>query len=691
MAEFINTIDLLGDDAVTDSIINRTIPEFSDNTLTSVPDRSFANMTLLQSVDLPKVTTMGGNTFSGCNKLSSINMPKLTEVPGGGFNYLPSLHYIKLPEVVKVGNAFNGDWYGYETVDLPKCTSIAMSAFYKNQTTVLILRSPTLCSLGGGVSFINAPISWGSGYIYVPRALLSDVDATKDYRRATNWSNFASQFRVLEDFTVDGTTTGEVIIYNITQTFTDVVSSNINKATGPREYSTTLTTDGDIAYVRITMGGVDITDDVYNAETGEVVIERVSGDIVITAASSIARALIERKMVDKFVNTTAKTIGEDSMRGSTTLVTADLAAVTNIYQNAFNGCTKLSTLILRSGTRCNLSSTNAFTNTLIASTGHIFVPRDLVNSYAAATNWNTYAARIHAIEDVSVDGTVTGEIKGYYLVSQTLSHANSSNRASVVAANGSYRTTLTTRNGVPLETISIIMGDIDVTADVYNAETGEIYIPKVTANLSITAMGVVPDSDTLLLHEFVAANATSTAWVDSVNIAYQFNFTGSPTVENNAVKFTSSSYGILNYPLELTDEDTTVSFKFKVYAGLETWVIGTPMWTNGVIIGGRNTGHIDIDSKSAFGQRIYGTQVYAGGTCTSQYITIPNDFVDITMVYIASEARVYVYCNGVHMGTHASKITDWLSGLIYLNNEGAAYKHNCEVEHIKIWKTAIVP
>jgi hypothetical protein len=48
------------------------------------------------------------------------------------------------------------------------------------------------------------------GYFYVPRALLSDDDAKKDYRRATNWSNFATQFRALEDYTVDGTTTGEL-------------------------------------------------------------------------------------------------------------------------------------------------------------------------------------------------------------------------------------------------------------------------------------------------------------------------------------------------------------------------------------------------------------------------------------------------------------------------------------------------
>lgn len=44
----------------------------------------------------------------------------------------------------------------------------------------------------------------GTGYIYVPRAL---VDT---YKAATNWSTIADQFRALEDYTVDGTITGEL-------------------------------------------------------------------------------------------------------------------------------------------------------------------------------------------------------------------------------------------------------------------------------------------------------------------------------------------------------------------------------------------------------------------------------------------------------------------------------------------------
>ena len=72
----------------------------------------------------------------------------------------------------------------------------------------IILRSETMATLKNTDAFSMTPIISGTCYIYVPRALLSDTDSTKDYRQASNWSTYAAQFRALEDYTVDGTTTG---------------------------------------------------------------------------------------------------------------------------------------------------------------------------------------------------------------------------------------------------------------------------------------------------------------------------------------------------------------------------------------------------------------------------------------------------------------------------------------------------
>ena len=82
------------------------------------------------------------------------------------------------------------------------------------------------------------------------------------------------------------------------------------------------------------------------------------------------------------------------------LTTADFPAVTSVGENAFKSCSKLTTLILRSGTMVTLSNMNAFSSTPIASgTGYIYVPAALVDSYKAASNWSTYANQIRAIED----------------------------------------------------------------------------------------------------------------------------------------------------------------------------------------------------------------------------------------------------------------------------------------------------
>lgn len=74
--------------------------------------------------------------------------------------------------------------------------------------------------------------------------------------------------------------------------------------------------------------------------------------------------------------------------------------VGTIATNAFNGCTKLATLILRSTSVVTLSGTSAFTGTKIAGTGgYIYVPSSLVEDYKSASNWSTYASKFRAIED----------------------------------------------------------------------------------------------------------------------------------------------------------------------------------------------------------------------------------------------------------------------------------------------------
>ena len=237
MADFINTIDRLGDDAVMDSIIDRTITEFKDDQITSIGDYAFYGCSALTVVDCPNVKKLGflssnqsmayiffyctalhevnfpeveiaGNKmFVGLTNLVSINMPKLRSISGDQF--ITSTGITRLNMSGLDGSVYRGSLYDnkkLEIVDLGGCTSIGTEALKGCSVlkAVILRRNVDVVTLGGTNAFTNTPVASGTGYIYVPSSL---VDS---YKSATNWSIYATQIRALEDYTVDGTITGEL-------------------------------------------------------------------------------------------------------------------------------------------------------------------------------------------------------------------------------------------------------------------------------------------------------------------------------------------------------------------------------------------------------------------------------------------------------------------------------------------------
>lgn len=118
-----------------------------------------------------------------------------------------SLEKVVLPNVTDINGYAFADCEALYQVDLSKVGGIYFSAFDTTALKALIIRNtemvPELWDIN---AFHNTPISLGYGYIYVPQALI------ESYRVATNWANFADQLRILEDYTADGTVTGEFIL-----------------------------------------------------------------------------------------------------------------------------------------------------------------------------------------------------------------------------------------------------------------------------------------------------------------------------------------------------------------------------------------------------------------------------------------------------------------------------------------------
>lgn len=191
-----------------DALIDGSLTEVSSNA-TSVRDYAFYFESSLQKVNMPFVTTLGKYAFSNCTKLNELNLPLVNSLGTYTFQNCKELKEVKFPLVKTVGNSVFATCSSLEKADFTLVTQILNSAFGScSKLVTLILRGETLCTLSGQIS--STLIASGTGYIYVPKALLSDDDETKDYRRATNWTTYASQFRALEDYTVDGTITGEL-------------------------------------------------------------------------------------------------------------------------------------------------------------------------------------------------------------------------------------------------------------------------------------------------------------------------------------------------------------------------------------------------------------------------------------------------------------------------------------------------
>ena len=205
----------------------------------TVGGNAFQNCTSLTKLDLPKATVLNGYVVSGCSSLVELNIPNATSGRGYAIAgskiehlYLPKfasagssvfrnatyLRTVDMPLLNKVEQHLFTNCSALENVTFPKATSVASQAMYGcsaltyadlpickkiggqgfyNCTaleTLILRRTTDVCALANVSAFTGTPIASGTGFIYVPSAL---VDS---YKSATNWSTFASQFRAIEDY-----------------------------------------------------------------------------------------------------------------------------------------------------------------------------------------------------------------------------------------------------------------------------------------------------------------------------------------------------------------------------------------------------------------------------------------------------------------------------------------------------------
>ena len=175
---------------------------FENSEVTTLKAYAFFGMDQVTSVSFPKVKTAQGNyTFQNCKALESVNLPLLEKVVGGMFTGCNALVEAVLPKVVVCDIQSFNNCAALKKVDIGGpitnvSSTIAATAFANstNFETLIIRSTLAILKLANDNVFNNTKIASGTGYVYVPNAMLAS------YTADSTWATYKNQLRAIEDY-----------------------------------------------------------------------------------------------------------------------------------------------------------------------------------------------------------------------------------------------------------------------------------------------------------------------------------------------------------------------------------------------------------------------------------------------------------------------------------------------------------
>lgn len=197
MSDFENTIDdlHLNDDAVTASIIDRTITEFKDDKIIMLGKNAFRFCQELTTVELPNCTSLGGAsypsfTFADCHKLRYVSLPEVMSIPQDCFQRVGASSNGDLELYLPKARTFGDRSFNLakvKLIDTSNLSTIRQSCFTSATIQHLVLRWDGICALNANSGIENVE------NVYVHKDYL---DA---YQNDTNWSAFEGNWWTVED------------------------------------------------------------------------------------------------------------------------------------------------------------------------------------------------------------------------------------------------------------------------------------------------------------------------------------------------------------------------------------------------------------------------------------------------------------------------------------------------------------
>lgn len=179
-----------------DAILDGSLTSI-DSTVKSVVAYACRGLSKIKTVNLPNATSIGTYAFYYCTAMTSINAPKVTALNSYAFYNCSRLPSVNFPLATSItANCFYSCG-GIKKADFGAAKSIAASAFAycEAMDTLILRRADAICTLANTTNSLKStPIEKGTGYVYVPSALI------ETYKANSVWSTYAAQFRAIEDY-----------------------------------------------------------------------------------------------------------------------------------------------------------------------------------------------------------------------------------------------------------------------------------------------------------------------------------------------------------------------------------------------------------------------------------------------------------------------------------------------------------
>ena len=396
----------------------------------------------------------------------------------------------------------------------------------------------------------------------------------------------------------------------IIYTLSNVTSSNNKQSVSKNShYTTTLSIEEGYEFsdVTIVMGEVDITDSVFDVLSGIVDIPSVTNNLTIEASAALKRFNVTNIIPNASNSNAIDTIEYGSAYNAT--ITADegyellavsatmggepIAVNSNIISiskvtgdiNIEAIAVKISytvtnnlTLVSNNNVADSINYGDSYSATLVADNGYKLnnVNVTMGGVPIVVVNGVINIAKVTGNIVITADAVIAA-----LNITNVLTNVATNNAALTIEYNEPYTATLSPSEYYDLGDVSVVMGGVDITNSVYS--NGSINIPNVTADVTITANGVIKIASITTNFTNVASNNSA------VSVEYGSTYSATLTSENK--NWTVQNIVVIMNGVDVTNSVVvnntitipSVNGDISISAVASNKVLGTVEETNNVI------------------------------------------------------------------------------------------------------------